>query len=193
MPARNLEVRSATQDRWDDVTELLGRRGSVNGCWCMFFRLEPSQRRSEWGEGNRKALRRLIDSGRPPGLVAYSDGASAGWVSLAPRQEYGRLDRSAVSKPVDDKPVWSLVCFYVAREYRGAGVARVLLQAAIRYAREQHALILEAYPVDDTLGEVPPEAAYHGLSTLLQSEGFVEVARRTPKRPVMRLNLENPS
>lgn len=183
------EVYPATADRWDDVVELLGRRGSVKGCWCMFFRLGPQERRTEWGEGNRQSMSRLVQDGRGPGLVAYRDGNPAGWVSLAPRAEFPRLDRSPVTKPVDGADVWSLVCFYVAQEHRGTGVAKALLTGAVDHARRCGAEILEAYPVDDTLGAVPTDAAYHGWTSLLAAAGFQEVARRSERRPVMRLAL----
>ncbi|WP_327681053.1 hypothetical protein [Streptomyces sp. NBC_00467] len=48
---------------------------------------------------------------------------------------------------------------------------------------------MEAYPVDDTMGPVGADEAFHGLVSLLTAEGFTEVARRTAKRPVMRRQL----
>ncbi|MFF3685516.1 GNAT family N-acetyltransferase [Streptomyces sp. NPDC002187] len=188
---QDITVRPATTGNWADVEQLLSARGSVKGCWCMFFRQTPQERRAtEWGEGNRQALKALVDDGRRPGLVAYRDRTPVGWVSVAPRAEYTRLDRSPVSRAVDGRPVWSLVCLYVGKEHRGTGVARELVRAAAEYARERGARTVEAYPVDDTLGPVGADDAYHGLVSLLAREGFTEVARRTPKRPVMRLPLE---
>ncbi|GAA2581431.1 GNAT family N-acetyltransferase [Actinomadura fulvescens] len=182
-------VRPAVREVWADVEAVLGQRGSVNGCWCMFFRQTPQQRRTEWGEGNRRSLEGLVESGARPGLVAYRDGVPVGWVSVAPREEYPRLDRSYISKRVDDREVWSLVCLYVLKPHRGAGVARAMVRAALEYARERGASTVEAYPVDDGLGPVPVDAAYHGLVGPLTAEGFVEVARRAARRPVMRRDL----
>ncbi|HST66956.1 MAG TPA: GNAT family N-acetyltransferase [Mycobacteriales bacterium] len=184
-----LEVRPATEQTWADLQELLGRKGSVNGCWCMFFRQTPAERKQLWGEGNRRALHRLVASDARPGLIGYRDGRPAGWVSVAPRADYPRLDRSPVSKRVDDRPVWSLACLYVGREHRGGGVARGLVRAALRHARDTGAELVEAYPVDDALGPVPDAQAYHGWVSLLTAEGFTEVARRQPRRPVMRHDL----
>ncbi|MFC5663904.1 GNAT family N-acetyltransferase [Kitasatospora misakiensis] len=182
-------VEVADPARWADVEALLGQRGSVKGCWCMFFRQTPQERRTEWGEGNRRALKGLVDAGAAPGLVAYRDGEPAGWCSVAPRAEYSRLDRSPVTKPVDDTEVWSLVCLFVDRRHRGAGVSRALVRAAVAHARAGGASVLEAYPVDESLGPVSADDAYHGLAGVLAAEGFAEVARRTAKRPVMRLAL----
>ena len=185
-----ITVRPAAAADWPDVEELLSARGSVKGCWCMFFRQTPQERReTEWGEGNRRALRALVDDGRRPGLVARLHGTPVGWVSVAPRTEYSRLDRSPVSKPVDDVPVWALVCLYVGKEHRGTGVARELVRGAVSFARDNGARTVEAYPVDDTMGPVGADEAFHGLVSLLTAEGFSEVARRSPKRPVMRRQL----
>ncbi|MQY15459.1 hypothetical protein SRB5_56410 [Streptomyces sp. RB5] len=182
-----ITVAPATPGTWDDVTELLGRRGAVKGCWCMWFRQSPQERRETGDAERREALKGLVDAGAPTGLVAYRGGKPAGWVSVAPYGDFSRLGRSPVSKPVDDTPVWSLVCLYVGREHRGAGVARALVRAGVDYARDGGAKVVEAYPVDDALGPVAADDAYHGLVSLLAAEGFTEVARRTPKRPVMRV------
>lgn len=182
----SITVRPATPESWSDVTFLLDRPGGVRGCWCMFFRLSPKQRRTEWGDGNRAALCSLIEQGANPGLIAYRAESPVGWVSIAPREHYPRLDRSPVSKPMDDTPVWALTCLYVPCEARGTRVARALLGGALDYAREQGAACVEAYPVDDTMGPVETDRAYHGLVSLLLEFGFSEVARRSPKRPVLR-------
>jgi GNAT superfamily N-acetyltransferase len=120
-----------------------------------------------------------------PGLVGYVDGAPAGWISLGPGENYLRLRRSRVMKPVDAKPVWSIVCTYVARPYRGQGIQHRLLTAAIDDARDEGAKTLEAYPVDK------PERShddfmFFGSRSLYERAGFREVVRRSPTRVVMR-------
>ena len=127
-----------------------------------------------------------------PGLVGYVDGAPAGWISLGPREDYAKLQRSPIMRPVDDRDVWSVVCTYVARRYRGQGVQHRLLQAAIEYARAQEVRILEAYPVDK------PERShddfmFFGSRSLYERAGFTEVVRRSPTRVVMRRNLRRAS
>jgi GNAT superfamily N-acetyltransferase len=184
-------VRPVDRVDWSDVEAVLGGQGSVRGCWCMFFRQSPQERRTEWGEGNRAALKDLVVTGTRPGLLAYRGATPVGWVSVAPRDQYQRLDRSPITKRVDDEPVWSLVCLYVPREYRGAGVSRALVRGAVEHAWRQGAGAVEAYPVDDVDGSVPADAAYHGLVSVLAAVGFVEVARRQPRRPVMRLSAGN--
>ncbi|HEX6867653.1 MAG TPA: GNAT family N-acetyltransferase, partial [Candidatus Limnocylindrales bacterium] len=127
-----------------------------------------------------------------PGLVAYDGDAAVGWVSLGPREDYDRLAASTVRAPIDDTPVWSIVCFVVGRRSRGRGVADALLGAAVDYARDHGATTLEAYPVDvPPGGRIPSANAYHGTLAMFERAGFEVVARRqanakAPVRPIVR-------
>jgi GNAT superfamily N-acetyltransferase len=145
----NVEVRPLTRDRWSDLVELFGRPGGSipRGCWCMYYRKSGSSGIGP-GEANKKGLKSLVDRDYVPGLIGYEDGSPVGWISLGPREDYARLRRSPVMKPVDDKPAWSIVCFFVDRRARGKGVSEAMLKGAIEYARSQGATLLEAYPVD---------------------------------------------
>jgi GNAT superfamily N-acetyltransferase len=129
--------------------------------------------------------------GRAPGLVAYRDGEAIGWVSLGPRDDYARLQGSRVLAPIDDKPVWSIVCFVVARSARKQGVANALLEAAVAYAREHGATLLEGYPIETDGQRVPAANVYKGTLTMFERAGFEVAARRranraSPERPIVR-------
>ncbi|MFN0069247.1 MAG: N-acetyltransferase family protein, partial [Limisphaerales bacterium] len=176
----------ATAARWTDVEKLFGPRGACGGCWCLFWRLAPRDWQAGKSGGNRAALRRLV--GRPvaPGLLAYAAGEPAGWIALAPRSEYPRLDRSRVLAPVDDAPVWSVTCFFVARAHRGCGLMRTLLEAAADYARRYGARWLEGYPVEARGGKTAAVFLYTGTAAAFRAAGFTVVARRSPTRPVFR-------
>jgi GNAT superfamily N-acetyltransferase len=131
------------------------------------------------------SLRALVDGGAVPGLIGYRDGEPVGWVSLGPREDYAKLARSPVMKPVDDKPVWSVVCFYTAKRLRGQRVAQGLLAAAIDYARSHGARLVEAYPVDK-MKRSADDSMWFGSKAMYDRAGFAEVARRKPARPVVR-------
>jgi GNAT superfamily N-acetyltransferase len=189
-----LSVLPLTPGRWGDLEVLFGARGCsiARSCWCMAYRvsgdrrtLPPGQRRSEV---NRGALKALVDGGTPPGLIAYRDGIPVGWVSLGPREDFAKLQRSPVMKPVDDRPVWSILCFVVPPMHRRQGVAHALLRGAIAYARAQGATLLEAYPVDRR-GQLGDETLWFGPKSMFDRAGFKVVARRKPARPVVRLPL----
>lgn len=182
----DLSFHPVTPDRWADLEILFGPRGATGGCWCMWWRLPRSQFDANKGEDNRQAFKAIVDNGDVPGLLAYENGRPVGWCSLAPRPAFSALERSRVLKPVDEQPVWSIVCFFVARDYRRKGVTLRLLEAAIDYARQQGAAILEGYPVEPKEGRTADVFAYTGLASAFKQAGFVEVMRRSPTRPIMR-------
>jgi GNAT superfamily N-acetyltransferase len=134
---------------------------------------------------NKRALRSLVSGGYVPGLIGYEDGRPVSWISLGPREDYAKLLRSPVMKPVDDKPVWSIVCFFVDPQARGRGIAAKMLKSAIKYAREQGADLLEAYPVEKKEKSLS-DSMWFGAKSMYDRTGFKEVARRKPTRPVMR-------
>jgi GNAT superfamily N-acetyltransferase len=192
MFADDLSFKPVTPDRWEDFETLFGERGAVGGCWCMWFRLKRSEFDAQKGEGNKQAMRAIIDSGRIPGILAYREDEAVGWCSVAPREEFPVLDRSWVLKRVDNQPVWSVVCFFIAKPYRHMGLSGRLLEAAVTYAGENGANIVEGYPVDPKKGSTPDVFAYTGLVTTFLQAGFVEVARRSETRPLMRYFFEPP-
>jgi len=190
-----LTVLPVTTDRWSDLEAIFAAKGCsvARGCWCMAYRQsgaqEPPPAGTSRSQTNRAALKALVDAGKSPGLIAYHGKVPVGWVSIAPRDEFARLKRSPVMKPVDDKPVWSIVCFVVPSEYRGQGVAYALLQGAIAYAREHGATLIEAYPVDKP-GRARDNDMWFGAKSMYDRAGFQEVLRRKPARPVVRLKVK---
>lgn len=158
----------------------------------MAYRLSGSQASPPPGttraEANRTQLKKLVEAGRPPGLIGYRGKVPVGWVSVAPREEYARLARSPVMKPIDDQSVWSIICFVVPAEYRGQGVAQALLAGAVAYAKKHGAKLIEAYPVDKP-ARSKDDYMWFGAKSMYDKVGFFEVARRKPQRPVVRLRL----
>lgn len=181
-----LEFHPADAGRWRDLERLFGPRGACAGCWCMLWRLPRAEWERSKGERNKRALRRLVESSEPPGLIAYADGEPAGWIAFAPRSSYPVLGRSRVLAPVDTAPVWSVVCFFVARPFRRRGLSVKLLEAAAAEARRRGARCLEGYPVEPRKGVMPDAFAWTGTAAAFRRAGFTEAARRSATRPIMR-------
>src|SRR5437016_10118641 len=160
-----LKVRPLTKETWKDLVELFSRPGAsiVRGCWCMYYRKSGGSGVGV-GQVNRRAMKSLVDRGIVPGLIGYQDGSPVGWISLGPREDYAKLRRSPVMKPVDDKPVWSIVCFFVDRSARGRGLSERMLRAAVDYARSCGARLLEAYPVDK-VDRSHPDSMFFGAKS----------------------------
>jgi len=181
----DVQFRPLTLANWADLETLFGPRGACGGCWCMTWRLSASAFERNKGAGNRRALRKIVASGEPTGILAYLEHEPIGWCAVAPRERYVRLAGSRVLKPVDSCPVWSVSCLYVARAHRRGGLSAMLLAAAARYVAEQGGQTLEGYPLDPKK-RLPDAFAWTGLLPAFRKAGFQEVARRSPTRPIMR-------
>lgn len=184
-PAK-LEFHPVTPKRWRDLEKLFGERGACGGCWCMCWRLKRSQFEKQKGAGNKKALKKIVAAGEVPGLLAYAGREPVGWCSVAPREAFPVLENSRILKRVDDQPVWSASCFFVARPYRRQGLSVKLLRAAVTYAKKKGARMVEGYPVEPKKSPMPDVFAWTGLADAFRRAGFKEVLRRSPTRPIMR-------
>lgn len=183
-----MTVRPLTPSRWPDLVRLFGANGACAGCWCMWPRRTAAEFRRGKGAGNRRAFRRVVTAGPPPGVLGYVDGVPAGWCAVAPRDAYPRLDRSKVMARVDDEAVWSVSCFFVGRGFRRRGLSRPLLEGALALARRHGARVVEAYP-NDLDAHAADVFVWMGLAETFRAAGFEEVARRAPTRPIMRRRL----
>ena len=192
--APGLDVQPLTSDRFLDLAALFEEGGDPSWCWCQFFRVRGLDWSNSSAASNRARLENLAGEGPPPGLVAHADGRAVGWVSLAERERYERLEHAQLLARLDVRPVWSIVCFVVSRRHRRSGVATALLNAAIAFARAHGATALEAYPVDTGGAKIAAANAYHGTLSMFERAGFEVVARRqwnrtSPLRPIVRLEL----
>jgi GNAT superfamily N-acetyltransferase len=193
-PAK-LVARPLTPGRFADLEKLFQSRGCsvARNCWCMYYRESGTAPERAPGQtlrqARREAMKALVEAGRPVGLIGYRGRMPVGWVSLGPREDYRKLARSPVMKPVDEQPVWSVICFVVPSEFRHQGVATELLAAAVAWARRQGVKLLEAYPMDKP-GRAGDDTMWFGAKSMYDKAGFEEVARRKPQRPVVRLKLD---
>jgi GNAT superfamily N-acetyltransferase len=166
-------VEEVDASRWDDLAALFGASGAYSGCWCMWWRLSGKEFSANGNVGNRAALSALSASGEQLGLLAYREGTPVGWASVAPRLDFPRLLRSPSLKLDDltDSTVWSVPCFFIARNQRGTGVATALLDVAVEVALSRGAQVLEGYPTEVN-GRAPAAELYTGTPSLFAKAGF---------------------
>ena len=155
----------------------------------MTWRLSNSEYEERKGERNRASFEQIVKSGSEPGVLAYDDGVPVGWCCIAPREVFPRLARSRILKPVDEVPVWSIVCLFIRKEHRRRGVSTALISAAVDLAASKGGTVIEAYPVEPKRDPMPDVFAFTGLASAFRSAGFKEVARRSETRPVMRFTV----
>ena len=184
-----LNFKPLTLDTWADFERLFGPQGAYSGCWCMWWRLKRKDFEAGQGAGNRQAMQMLVDDRQIPGILAYSSGNPVGWCSIAPREEFSSLNRSPVLKPIDELPVWSLVCFFIGPEYRAQGLLLELIAGAVKYVGEQGGRIIEAYPSCAKSEQMPPVNSFMRIPKVLEQAGFIEVARPSTAKVIYRYYL----
>jgi GNAT superfamily N-acetyltransferase len=184
-----LTVEPLTAERWSDFEALFGERGACGGCWCMYPVLSRKAYEAGKGAVNRRSMRARVRGREEPGILGYVRGEPTAWCSLGPRERFTRLAGSRILAPVDERPVWSIVCFFVARAWRQRGLSLQLIEAACRFAAQRGAHCIEAYPVAPKNDPMPPAFAWTGIASAFFEAGFEEVARRSPTRPIVRREL----
>jgi GNAT superfamily N-acetyltransferase len=181
-----LEFLPLSPKRWQDFETLFGPKGACGGCWCLFWKKPRKQFHADAYDRNRLDQKLLVEKGSVPGIIAYINGDPVGWCAVEPRENYPALERSRILKPVDDERVWSVTCFFVSRKFRRQGITVALLKEVVNYVSSKGGRIIEGYPVEVTGGKSADAFIYTGTASAYIQAGFVEVARRSPTRPIFR-------
>jgi GNAT superfamily N-acetyltransferase len=178
------------KNNWNKFVDLFGERGACGNCWCMSFRLKNSEyQKGKVNNINKNRMKKLVWNNEPTGLLAFYKDEAIGWCALAPREDFVRLEYSRVHKRIDDKPVWSIPCFFIDKKYRRQGISVELLKAVIKYAKKKKIKILEAYPAIPTQEKLPDAFLWVGLFTSFKKAGFKIADRTSKNRPMVRYYL----
>ncbi|WP_068402727.1 GNAT family N-acetyltransferase [Kribbia dieselivorans] len=168
------ETHPVTEDRFDDLATVINPNRRTNHCWCLSHRVSAAEIRDLGGDSREEAMRTLTRRAHPPGVVTYRDGEPVGWCSITPRAETPRLVASTLIRPIDDVPVWSIICVVVRSGHRKQGVVGHLIDGAVEYAFANGAPAIEAYPVDPP-GRMDLTMAFVGTKAMFEHAGFRQV------------------
>lgn len=189
-----IRIVPATAERWGDFEDLFGPSGACYGCWCAYWRQTHAEARDKTAADNKALIHRRFAESPPPGLLAFDGEKCVGWVQVTPRSELPRFNGArTASRPLDageetDPTIWAISCFFFRKSHRGQGLSHAMVTAAVAFAREGGARLVEACPMVEAKrsGSV---GLYVGSAKVFEKAGFSEVARRIPNRPLMRLSL----
>lgn len=191
-----ITIEPATTDRFADAQHTWDAGGDGRSCQCQWWTITNAQWQKTSQQERTQLFRDELESGPPPGLIAYVDGEPAGWVRVGPRIAQRRLSRTRnfaqSHEPWDDESVWAVTCFVVRNEHRGQGLNDRLLAAAVDYARDAGARTIEAYPLDPAQGKKKASnLLFHGVVSTFVNAGFREVARPRPDLAIVALDLRS--
>lgn len=186
-----LSFEPLTKDNWNKFVELFGENGAGANCWCMHFRLAKRDHdEGKHDDGNKNAMKTLVWNNQPTGLLAFFEDIPIAWCAFSPREDFIRLQKSRVHKPIDNRKVWSVPCTFVKKEFRKQGVSVALLKGSIPYAKEKGIEIIEAYPTIPTQEKLPDGFAWIGLYKSFEKAGFQIVDQTSKHRPMVRYYLD---
>jgi GNAT superfamily N-acetyltransferase len=186
---KKMIFRPLSPERWADFEKLFGERGACGGCWCMSWRIPPKEFQKNKGQGNKTAMRKLVRAGEQIGIIGYLNKEPVAWCAVAPREKYSRLENSRVLRRIDDQPVWSITCFFIAKPCRRMGLSVEMLKGVIAFCKKKKIEILEAYPIRPYSKNMPAAFAWTGFVSAFEKAGFVEAKRWSKSRPIMRYYL----
>jgi GNAT superfamily N-acetyltransferase len=169
------ETHPVTPDRFEDFADVINKNRRPTHCWCLSHRLQAKEITELGGTGpdaREMAMRALCERAHPPGVVTYLDGEPVGWCNIGPRSEIPRLAQSKLMRPVDDLPVWSIVCVVVRSGFRKRGVTSHLIEGAVEYAAANGAPAVEAHPVDPGDQRMDLTMAFVGTRAMFERNGF---------------------
>jgi len=155
----------------------------------MSWRLKSSDFNKLKGAGNKRAMKHLVDRKEQIGIIAYAGKEPVGWCAVAPREKFIRLENSKVLARIDEEKVWSITCFFIKKGFRRKGLSVELLKAVIEFGKKKRVKVLEGYPTVPYNSNIPAAFAWTGIPSAFVKAGFVEAARRSKSRPIMRYYL----
>ncbi len=122
----------------------------------------------------------LVHAGRSHAILVYHGKRPVGWCQYGVKDELPRIDAGRnyrkVASSIDVEKLWRITCFFVDRAYRGKGVAKLALKAALESIKKQGGGVVEAYPVVSEKMAAVPEWRWFGTPSMFRREHFRTVA-----------------
>jgi GNAT superfamily N-acetyltransferase len=175
-----VDFRAVSAENWSDFEALFQRRGAPKACWCTAWRnIRPELKDDR--HAKKHEMEKRILNGEPVGILGYVKNDPIAWCSVSPRETYRSSMADAMAGDEDEK-IWSIVCFFIARDFRGEGVFRRLVRAAEDHAAERGATVLEGYPVNPD----SPSYRFGGFLHVFEELGYEKVGNKGARRHVVR-------
>lgn len=184
---QDLTFEAVSRNNWNKFTILFGAKGACGNCWCMYYRLSKIDfNEGKLNDGNKEAMYELVKQNKSTSIIASYQDVPIAWCAFAPREDFDKLKKSRVHKPIDNEKAWSIPCTFIHKDFRRKGVSVALLKGLIKYAAQNNIKIIEAYPTIPTQEKLPDSFAWIGLYKSFERAGFKIVDRTSKHRPMVR-------
>jgi len=142
---QDLTFKAVSRNNWNKFTILFGAKGACGNCWCMYYRLSKIDfKEGKLNDGNKEAMYELVKQNKSTSIIASYQDVPIAWCAFAPREDFDKLKKSRVHKPIDNEKVWSIPCTFIHKDFRRKGVSVALLKGLIKYAAQNNIKIIEA-------------------------------------------------
>ncbi len=191
---KSITIKHLTAELNDDYLDFFDHRAftddNPNGpCYCTSPNQDKEEIQRMIGEfktfGVKDTLRKyaaeMLSKNKIQGYLAYDGKLAVGWCNAADMDSYIGFVPEFARKSACGKTI-SIVCFEIAPEYRGTGIASAFIDRVCRDAKAKGYAAVEGYA---KLSDERDEFDYQGPLRLYQKAGFVEAAREG-KQVIMR-------
>ena len=178
-----------TTKNWSAFEKLMGDKGGCGGCWCMSFRLPTAIYNENKFEGNKQLQKENIAQKKHIGLIAFVEEEPIAWIALSPREELIKIENARSLKRIDDKPVWSIPCFFIKKEFRRMGLSSKLIAGVIDYAKTKKIKTVEAYPAIPYGTKMSDAFLWIGVLSSFEKNGFKVVRQNGKSKAMVRLEI----
>lgn len=187
-------IRPLSPGTWEAFERLANKHNGVwGGCWCTWFHPQRDElARGSGAQGTHDLKKRLAADGLAHAALVFDGEAAVAWCEYGPPGELTRIyHREEVEREGYVPPDWRITCFFVDRDYRRHGVARVALGGALDLIAASGGGVVESYPQDPaSAAKVAPSFLYNGTRSMFEDAGFAfERHKGNGKNCVMRLNV----
>lgn len=160
-------VKRLTSDTWSDFVLLMQTDKQCSDCWCLNHR-EPAG--CPTSVAAQEKMQQLTTEDKVGGMLAYHDQECIGWIAIDPMTELVGHDCQPSGKPNE----WSIHCLFIKDGFRGQGISRQLISAAIEFAKSNGAKLISAFPIpEENRSRFPVnEAEFSGRLSTYSKFGF---------------------
>ncbi len=177
-------VKPLGPETWDAFAALVERHNGVwGGCWCTFF--HPTS--PDTAEGNRRIKQGLVNEGAAHAALVFDGDRAVAWCQYGPPDELPNVQHNKqYLAELDIVPDYRITCFFVDRDYRRHGTARVALDGALQLIAQAGGGVAESYPQDTEGKKTSASFLYNATRSMFEQAGFTYIRSKGKNHSVMR-------